>query len=92
MAQTTDAIVAGFAKSPLLVEQSFAPLRRLRQDGLIRTIHYVTWDSPELDASVAPVLAMPEVQVTRVTQPMVQGTAEQKTSSTRPAISTWRCR
>ncbi len=79
MAQTTDAIVAGFAKSPLLVEQSFAPLRRLRQDGLIRTIHYVTWDSTELDAFVAPVLAMPEVQVTRVPQPMVQGTAEQKT-------------
>ena len=79
VAQITDAIILGFAKSALLTQQSFAPLRQLKQEGHLRAIHYVTWDSPEIDAFVAPVLAMPEVQVTRLPQPMVQGTAEQKT-------------
>ena len=79
MAHKTDAIVLGFAKSPLLIERSFAPLRQLHQEGLLRTIHYVTWDSADIDPLVAPVLAMPEVTVTRVPQPAVQGTATQKT-------------
>jgi hypothetical protein len=79
VAHKTDAIVLGFAKSPLLIEQSFAPLRQLRREGLLRTIHYVTWDSPTIDPFVAPVLAMGDVAVTRVPQPAVQGTATQKT-------------
>jgi hypothetical protein len=69
----------GFAKTPLLVERSFAPLRRLRQEGVLRTIHYVTWDSPEIDAHVAPILNMPDVQVTRIPQPIARGTPYQKT-------------
>jgi hypothetical protein len=79
MAHKTDAIVLGFAKSQLLTERSFAPLRQLHQEGVLRHIHYVTWDSVDIDAFVAPVLAMPEVTVTRVPQPDVQGTATQKT-------------
>jgi hypothetical protein len=79
MAHTADAIVLGFAKSPLLVERSFAPLRQLHREGFIRTIHYVTWDSADLDPFVAPVLAMPEVTVTRIPQPIAQGTTAQKT-------------
>jgi hypothetical protein len=79
VAQITDAIVLGFAKSGLLAKQSLAPLRLLKQEGHLRDIHYVTWDSPEIDPFVAPVLAMPEVRVTRLPQPAVKGTAEQKT-------------
>ncbi len=60
MAQITDAIVLGFAKSDLLTQQSFAPL--LKQEGHLRDIHYAAWDSPEIDPFVAPVLAMPEVR------------------------------
>jgi len=78
VAHKTDAIVLGFAKSPLLIERSFAPLRLLRQEGVLRNIHYVTWDSPELDHYVAPVEAMADVQITRVPQPVADGSAAQK--------------
>ncbi len=70
----TDALVTGFCKSPLVTEKSFAPLRRLRQEGHLRAIHYVTWDNPEIDACVAPVTAMDDVTVTRVPQPDARGT------------------
>jgi hypothetical protein len=76
--QIADAIITGFAKSPLLIERSLAPLRQLRQEGLLRTIRYVTWDNPELDTHVAPLANMPDVEVTRVLQPMVEGTPPQK--------------
>ena len=79
MSQVADAIVLGFSKAPALVEQSFAPLRQLRQEGHLRDIHYVTWDSSELDPLVAPVERMPDVQITRVPQPVVDGTPPQKT-------------
>lgn len=79
MAQVADALVLGFSKAPDLVEQSLAPVRQLRQEGLLRNIHYVTWDSPELDAFVAPVEQMPDVTITRVPQPFVMGTPPQKT-------------
>jgi hypothetical protein len=78
LAHKTDAIVLGFTKSPLLVERSFAPLRQLHLEGILRRIHYVTWDSAELDPFVAPVQAMPEVTITRVPPPVVQGTVPQK--------------
>jgi hypothetical protein len=77
--QIADAVVLGFTKAPALAELSFAPLRQLRQEGHLRTIHYVTWDSPELDAYVAPITQMPDVQITRVPQPLVKGTPPQKT-------------
>lgn len=79
MTQIADAIVLGFTKAAALPGLSFAPLRQLRQEGHLRTIHYVTWDSPELDAFVAPVLQMPDVKVTRVPQPVAKGTPPQKT-------------
>lgn len=73
-----DALVTGFVKSPVLLEQSLAPLRSLRRDGVIRHIHYVTWDSPALDAHLEPLAAMDDVQLTRVPQPDVQGTGDQR--------------
>ena len=73
-----DAIVTGFAKSPYLVASSLASLRALKRQNILRNIHYVTWDSPELDPYVAPVLAMPDVHVVRVRQPEVEGTANQR--------------
>jgi hypothetical protein len=79
MTQIADAIVLGFTKAPALPALSFAPLRQLRQEGHLRTIHYVTWDSPELDGFVAPIAQMPDVQVTRVAQPVAKGTPPQKT-------------
>ncbi|HEY1837324.1 MAG TPA: hypothetical protein VGG36_06685 [Rhizomicrobium sp.] len=79
MTQITDAIVLGFTKAAALPALSFAPLRQLRQEGHLRAIHYVTWDSPDLDGFVRPILEMPDVQVTRVPPPRVKGTPPQKT-------------
>ncbi len=79
MSQVVDAVVLGFSKASTLVEQSFSTLRQLRQEGHLRNIHYVTWDSPELNPLVAPVEQMPDVQITRVPQPLVDGTPPQKT-------------
>lgn len=79
MSQVADAIVLGFSKAPALVEQSFAAVRQLRQEGHLRDIHYVTWDSPEIDPFVAAIEQMPDVKITRVPQPVVEGTPPQKT-------------
>jgi hypothetical protein len=74
----TDALITGFCKAPRLALQALAPLRHLRRQGHIRNIHYVTWDSPELDPHVAPVAATGDVTVTRVPQPEVQGNGNQR--------------
>jgi len=79
LSRAVDAVVLGFSKTPLLVERSFAPLRQLKQEGVLRNIHYVTWDSPEIDAHIAPILDMLDVQVTRVRQPLAHGEPYQKT-------------
>lgn len=79
MSRATDAVVLGFSKAPLLVERSFAPLRQLKQEGVLRNIHYVTWDSADIDPHIAPIQVMPEVTVTRVPQPVAHGTPYQKT-------------
>jgi len=73
-----DALVTGFVKSPVVLEQSLAPLRALRFDGVIRHIHYVTWDSPELDAYLAPLALMGDVKLTRVPQPHADGNGSQR--------------
>ncbi|HEV2650701.1 MAG TPA: hypothetical protein VGU69_05545, partial [Rhizomicrobium sp.] len=78
MTRAVDAIVTGFTKNAALCEASFAPLRRLKLDGVIRTIHYVTCDSAEIDGFVAPVETMDDVATTRVPQPAVTGSANQK--------------
>jgi hypothetical protein len=79
VSQVADAVVLGFSKASTLVEQSFSALRQLRQEGYLRNIHYVTWDSAELNQFVAPVEQMSDVQITRVPQPAVDGTPPQKT-------------
>ena len=79
MSRAADAIVLGFSKAPLLIERSLAPLRRLKQEGVLRHLHYVTWDSADIDPHVAPIQAMPEVTMTRVPQPVAEGTPYQKT-------------
>ncbi|MGZ5920359.1 MAG: hypothetical protein ACXWLT_01170 [Rhizomicrobium sp.] len=73
-----DALITGFVKSPVLLEQSLAPIRALRFDGLIRHIHYVTWDSAELDPYLEPLALMGDVKLTRVPQPDVQGNGNQR--------------
>lgn len=73
-----DVLITGFVKSPVLAQASIAPLLALRSQGLIRHIHYVTWDSPDLDAFVAPVAANTDVRITRVPQPDAKGNAEQR--------------
>jgi hypothetical protein len=77
MPRPIDAIVTGFTKNAPLCEKSLAPLRALRREGLIRAIHYVTWDGPGLDAFVAPVAAMEDVHLLRVPEPRVSGSPGQ---------------
>jgi hypothetical protein len=73
-----DAIVTGFTKAPALMAMSLPPLLELRQSGILRHIHYVTWDSPELDPHLAPLAQYPDIKLTRVPQPKVQGTSNQR--------------
>jgi hypothetical protein len=77
MQRPVDALVTGFTKSPDLLARSLAPLRRLKHEGIIRDIHCVTWDSPELDPWLAPLHDLHEVRLTRVPQPALQGTPRQ---------------
>ena len=74
----TDVLVTGFVKSPVVMEQSLAPIRALRFDGVIRHIHYVTWDSPELDPWLAPLSRMSDIKLTRVPQSDATGNAAQR--------------
>lgn len=78
MQRPVDALVTGFTKSPDLLARSLAPIRRLKHEGLIRNIHCVTWDTAELDACVAPLADLPEIQLTRVAQPNVTGSPNQR--------------
>jgi hypothetical protein len=43
MQRPVDALVTGFTKSPELLARSLDSLRRLKQEGIIRDIHCVTW-------------------------------------------------
>jgi hypothetical protein len=79
--QIADAIVTGFAKSPQLIEQSFAPLRQLRSEGVLRHIYYVTWDSPDLDSFVAPIAVMDDVITARIPQRAAEGVPAQRNQS-----------
>lgn len=74
----TDILVTGFTKSPALMAKSLTPFLELRQEGVVRDIHYVTWDTSELDSYIAPLAQFPDVRLTRVTQPRVSGTSNQK--------------
>jgi hypothetical protein len=78
MPQRADAVVTGFVRSRVLLERSLAPLRRLKRDGVISNIHYVTWDSADIDAHVAPAAAMDDVSLLRLPQPVVEGTGNQR--------------
>lgn len=78
MVRPVDALVTGFVKSGELLNRSLAPLRRLRQQGIIRAIHCVTWDSAELDPFVALLEVMDDVKLTRVKQPEAQGGPNQR--------------
>jgi len=68
-----DVVINGFTRSPVLMEKSLAPLRRLHHEGVVRSIRYVTWDSPQIDDCLAPLAGMSEITLTRVPQPQVQG-------------------
>lgn len=73
MPRPVSAIVTGFTKNPELPGMSLAPLRALKRKGIIRRIIAVTWDSPEIDAFVAPIAAMDDVELVRVPQPEATG-------------------
>ena len=77
MSRPIDALVTGFTKNAVLCEKSLAPLRALRQEGVIRAIHCVTWDSPAIDEFLAPLGAMDDVRLHRVLQPQIAGGASQ---------------
>jgi len=78
MPHLADAIVTGFVKSPVLLQRSLVPLRQLKQEGVLRSITYVTWDTGEIDEYVAPLANMSDVSLVRVRQPQVQGNANQR--------------
>lgn len=73
-----DAIVTGFTRNAELARHAFAPLLELQQEGLIRSIHYVTWSSSEIDAYVDPVVQMQGIGTTRLPMPAAYGNARQK--------------
>ena len=77
MTRPVDALVTGFTKNAALCQLSLAPLLQLKAQGIIRDIHCVTWDSPEIDAFVAPA-AIDGVRITRVPQPVLTCDAKRK--------------
>lgn len=78
MQRPVDALVTGFTKSPALLDRSMATLRGLKQEGVVRNIHCVTWDSAELDRCVAPLQNCPDVTLTRAPQPDAKGSPNQR--------------
>lgn len=78
MNRPVDAIVTGFARNGQLCVRAFEPLLKLKQEGLLRAIHYVTWTSCDIDAFVDPIAALPHVEVTRVPMPVAFGNGSQK--------------
>jgi hypothetical protein len=73
MARPVVAIVTGFTKNPQLPGMSLAPLRALKQKGTVHRIVAVTWDKPEIDAFVAPLAAMEDVELIRIPEPPATG-------------------
>jgi hypothetical protein len=78
MSRAIDAIVTGFAKSRPLTEQSLAPLRMLRRDGVLRRIICVTWNNSEIDEYAAWIERMVDVSLVRIPQPDVSGTPNRR--------------
>lgn len=78
MTRPVIAIVTGFSKNAELLQQSMAPLRELKQRGAIQRILCVTWNTSEIDALVAPITTMPDVELIRVDQPAAKGSRYQK--------------
>lgn len=78
MKRPSVALVTGFARNGELCRRSLAPLRELHRRGLLDRILAVTWDSAALDEFVAPLAAMKDVELVRLPQPPVAGTATQK--------------
>jgi len=72
MSRPAIALVTGFTRNGELCRRSFAPLRELKRRGLLDRILAVTWDSPSLDAMVAPIAAMPDVELVRLAQPQLE--------------------
>jgi hypothetical protein len=78
MARPTDAVITGFAHSRVLAEQSLASVRQLRQEGLLRRVACVTWDTPETHAYAGWVEDLGDVELARVPQPAADGTSNQR--------------
>lgn len=73
MKRNVVALVNGYAKVADLYALSFAQLRKLREQGVIDRIVYVTWDSPRIDACLRPLESMPDVEVVRIPEPKLHG-------------------
>jgi len=78
MTRPTDAVVIGFTKNAELCRRAFEPLLDLRQQGVLRDIHYVTWDSAEIDEFVAPMTTLGGIRIARVPQPEASGNRNQR--------------
>lgn len=68
-------IVTGFTKNATILERSLAPLRALKRADIVQRVLYVTWDKSDIDAFVEPVRAMAEIELVRLPEPAVSGTA-----------------
>ena len=77
MGRPAIAVVTGYTRNPELLARSMAPLRALKQRGLLQRILAVTWDKSDIDAHVAPLATMPEVELVRVPEPKVSGSRYQ---------------
>lgn len=73
MRRSVVAVVTGFTRCAPLAQKSIAPLVNLKRAGIIDRILYVTWDRADIDAFVAPVAVIEDVETVRVAQPHAQG-------------------
>jgi hypothetical protein len=78
MQRPADAIVTGFTRNATLCEASLAPLRALKNAGVLRRILCVTWTNPAIDSHLAPLANMPDIELLRVPEPKVSGSSYQR--------------
>lgn len=78
MTRPAIALVTGFTRNDELCRRSLAPLRKLKRRGVLDRVLAVTWDSASLDPFLEPFSDMPEIELIRIPEPLIEGAPYRK--------------
>lgn len=70
--------MTGLPRNAALMQASLRPVLELKRNGVIDRVLYVTWDRNDLDAALAPVAAVPDLELIRIPEPKLSGVGYQK--------------